>query len=115
MNVNNPNYVPKYQTHLGGETSLNKLGMTQQEILERNFKLEIGTRMREALSPGSPAKSATEITNLKVDIIRQLMSEQEEDSLGMSILQQMLEQARQQSQPHAIEITNPNGSQQWLA
>ena len=97
INANNPYYVPKYQTLPSGETSLNKLGMTQQEILERNFKLEVGTRLREALRPGSPAKSAQERANLEMDIIRQLMAEQEEGSLAMNVLQMMFD--RLQGQP----------------
>ena len=97
VNANNPYYVPKYQTLPSGETSPNKLGMTQQEILERNFKLEVGTRLREALTPGSPSKSAEARANLEMDIIRELMAKQEEGSLAMSVLQMMLE--RIQNQP----------------
>jgi hypothetical protein len=65
--------------------------MTKEEILKRNFKLELGTRMREAMPPGSPAKSAQDITNLKLDILREFMSREEEGSLAMSVLQRMLE------------------------
>jgi len=97
LNANNPNYVPKYQTLPSGETNLNKLGMTQEEILTRNFKLEIGTRMREALVPGGPAKSREAITDLQNGIIRELMSEHEEGSLAFNILQRMLEGTQNQS------------------
>jgi len=96
VNANNPYYVPKYQTLPGGGTNLNKLGMTQEEILTRNFKLEIGTRMREALVPGGPAKSREAIADLKSDIIRELMSQHEEGSLAFNILERMLERAQNQ-------------------
>ncbi|MCL2279027.1 MAG: hypothetical protein FWC20_06430 [Oscillospiraceae bacterium] len=97
LNANNPYYVPKYQTLPGGGTNLNKLGMTQEEILTRNFKLEIGTRMREALVPGGPAKSREAIADLKSGIIRELMSQHEEGSLAFNILERMLERAQNQS------------------
>ncbi|MCL2226098.1 MAG: hypothetical protein FWB97_00485 [Oscillospiraceae bacterium] len=110
VNVNNPYYVPKYQTLPGGGTHLNKLGMTQQEILTRNFKLEIGTRMREALVPGGPAKSSEALTDLKNGIIRELMSGQEEGSLAFNILKRMLEGTQNQSSnsSNASSTTNAN-------
>jgi len=104
VNANNPNYVPRYQTLPGGGTNLNKLGMTQEEILTRNFKLEIGTRMREALVPGGPAKSQEAIADLKNGIIQELMSQHEEGSLSFNILQRMLEGA----QNHPSNNSNTN-------
>ena len=94
VNANNPYYVPQYATWAGG-AARNTGGLTQQEILERKFKLEIGTRIREDITrPNTPAQSAQDFTNRTIDIIRQLMSEQEEGSLAFNVLQSMLERTR---------------------
>ena len=95
-NANNPYYVPKYQTLPGGGTSPNKLGMTQEEIITRNLKLEISTQLRAALPHGSPAKSQEAIADLKSSIIQELMSQHEEGSLAFNILQRMLEGTQNQ-------------------
>jgi len=93
VNANNPYYVPQYATWAGGKAR-NTGGLNQQEILERKLKLEVGARMREAMPHGSPGKSAEAVNNLRVDIIRELMSEKEEGSLAFNILQRMLEGIR---------------------
>jgi len=105
VNANIPNYVPKYLEWTPGEPVRNIVGITKEEFLTSQLKLEIGTRLREAIPWGKPSYEGA-VNNLKIDIIRQLMSEQEEDSLAMNILQRMLESAQNQ-QPFTptVDIT----------
>ena len=124
MNVNNPNYVPQYATWRG-ETVRNTGGLTQQVILERKLSLEVRSRvdpngrlmnahvnqinamrlnaqrLGNATRPGidlnTPTQAMEIFNNRRIDVIRQLMSEQEEGSLALAILQGMLERAQNPS------------------
>ena len=144
MNVNNPNYVPQYATWRG-ETVRNTGGLTQQVLLERKLSLEIRSRVdpngrlmgahvnqinamrlnaqrlgnatRRGICLNTPTPAMETFNNRRIDVIRQLMSEQEEGSLALDILQRMLERAQNPSSigsSHVRYAVRPGGFNQTI-
>ncbi|MCL2169919.1 MAG: hypothetical protein FWB74_07835 [Defluviitaleaceae bacterium] len=140
-NANNPNYIPAYiETTRYGVGGPNNTRLTMQEITERKLRREVGSRVDASGSlmaqhvaqinmmrmngtiQGSAMRNANISTpaaeamrNQRIDVIRDIMSNEEEGTLRMSVLQQMLEQALQPLQSLAGANNNPNGTQQWWA
>jgi hypothetical protein len=130
-NANNPNYVPKCATWRG-ETVRNTGGLTQAVLLERKLSLEVnsrvdpsgrlmgahmnqinamrlnaqrlGTAARPGISMNTPTQAMQTFQNERINVIRQLMSEHEEGSLEMDILQRMLERAQNPPQNRSTNI-----------
>jgi hypothetical protein len=129
-NTNNPNYVPQYVTWRG-HTHHNTSGMNQQEITERIMRREVGSRVdpdgrlmaqhvmqiNTMRANGANQRSGMSMTtqasqtmqNQHVNAIRELMAQEEEGSLRMNVLQQMLESA---TRPPVNDTTR---TVQWLA
>ncbi|MCL2199483.1 MAG: hypothetical protein FWB80_11215 [Defluviitaleaceae bacterium] len=125
-NANNPNYVPEYTTWRG-YTHRNTNGLTQQELQERILRREVagrvdpsgslmashladvqrigGGRVSNMLNNIQTSASQT-MQNQHLTAIRDLMSQEEEGSLRMNILQRMLEDA---TRPANISL-NGNGN-----
>jgi len=140
-NANNPNYVPAYiEAGAYWPASRNTNGMTMQELTERMLNREVGSRvdadgslmaqhvaqinlMRASgtiqgsamRNMGISTPASETMRTQRIDVIRDIMSREEEGSLRMSILQQMLEQAIQPLQSHTGANNNPNSSRQWWA
>ena len=138
-NANNPNYVPAYvEGTRYGAGGPNHNGLTMQEITERKLRREVGSRvdadvrlmaqhvaqinmmrMNGSLQgsamrnmDGISTTASEAMRTQRIDVIRDIMSREEEGTLRMSVLQQMLEQSLQ---PLANASTNSSGSQQWWA
>jgi hypothetical protein len=76
-------------------------------VLDANLQ---GSAMRNMDGISTTASEA--MRTQRIDVIRDIMSREEEGTLRMSVLQQMLEQSLQ---PLANASTNSSGSQQWWA
>jgi len=137
-NINNPNYIPAYiETTRYGAGGPNNNRLTMQEITERKLRREVGSRvdasgalmaqhvahinmmrMNGSLQGGAmrnvsiSTPAAETMRNQRIDVIRDIMSREEDGTLRMSVLQQMLEQALQ---PLAGANNNANSNQQWWA
>jgi len=112
-NANNPNYIPSYvETTRFGAGGPNTNRLTQQEITERKIMREVFSRVDSRLGQAhlaevqrigggrvSTMQSSSSITtqhseairNQTIDIVRDIMSREEQGSLRMNTLQQMLE------------------------
>jgi len=120
MNVNNtsPYYIPKYTPAFRNEAPhRNVNGLNNRELAERALSLEMRLRadpdgrlakahileinaMRAAnrgtgrsIGLNTPTAASETLRNRHIDAIRELMSEQEQDSFKIDILQRMLENA----------------------
>ncbi|MCL2226487.1 MAG: hypothetical protein FWB97_02515 [Oscillospiraceae bacterium] len=114
-NVNDPNYIPRYATWRG-ETVRNNGGLTNEVLTRRKLSLEVNARadpsgsmmqnhinqinmMRLAnrtnnsISINTPTSAWNAMQGRRIDVIREMMAEEEEGSLKMSILQDMLDRA----------------------
>ncbi|MCL1883081.1 MAG: hypothetical protein FWF81_04925 [Defluviitaleaceae bacterium] len=116
-NANNPNYVPRYVTFRNETPTRNVHGDTNREIAERTLWLETnqradpdGSLMRSHIMEinalrsanrgtgrsfglNTPTQSSETLRSRQIDVIRELMAEQQEDSFKIDILQRMLEDA----------------------
>ncbi|MCL2249278.1 MAG: hypothetical protein FWC13_08400 [Oscillospiraceae bacterium] len=111
----NPNYIPQTATWRG-ETIQNTAGHTNEVLTRRKLSLEVNARadpggrlmkahianinaMRAAnttnnsISINTPTQAMQRLQNQRVDAIRALMAENEDNSLKMTILEEMLENA----------------------
>ena len=113
--VNDPNYIPQYATWRG-ETVRNNGGLTNEVLTRRKLSLEISARadpngammqnhinqinmMRLAnrtnnsISINTPTTAWNALQSRRIDVIREMMAEEEDGSLRMNILQDMLDRA----------------------
>jgi hypothetical protein len=137
-NANNPNYIPAYvEAGVAWPSGPNNNGLTMQELTERKLRREVGSRVdadgslmaqhvaqinmmrmngnlqgssMRNMNISTPAGEATRTQ--RIDVIRDIMSREEEGTLRMNILQQMLEQALQ---PLASANNDPNSTNAWWA
>ncbi|MCL2350408.1 MAG: hypothetical protein FWC67_02900 [Defluviitaleaceae bacterium] len=131
MNINNPNYIPSYvpsTKHAAGGPNNNRL--TQQEITERQIMREVFSRVDSRLGKAHLAEVARigggrvstmqtsssvvtqhseAIRNQTIDIVRDIMSQEEDGTLRMTTLQQMLDNLLNQMP------MGPAQSRQWRA
>jgi len=120
-NANNPNYVPTYiEAGAHWPASRNTNGLTMQELTERKLNREVGSRVdsdgrlmaahvaqinmmrMNGTIQGSAMRNvnistpaAETMRSQRIDVIRDIMSREEEGTLRMNILRDMLEQALQ--------------------
>jgi len=130
-NANNPNYIPEYvATTQFGAGGLNHNRLTQQEITERQVMREVFSRVDRGLGQAHLAEvtrlgggqvstmqsASTVVTQYSetirhqtIDIVRELMGREEDGSLRMNTLQQLLDNLINQTP------NDPSRSRQWLA
>jgi len=140
-NTNNPSYVPSHiNTRIDGtgEYIPNHNGLNQQQIAERKLRREVFSRVDAGGSLGRShiaevvrlgggqvssmrnnvqTSASQAIRSQTIDVIREIMGREEEGSLRMSVLQQMLADAMN---PPANEILSDpsaqaSGNRQWWA
>jgi len=130
-NTNNPNYIPEYvATTPFGAGGPNHNRLTQQEITERQVMREVFSRVDSGLGQAHLAEVArlgggqvstmqsasTVVTQYSeairhqtIDIVHELMGREEDGSLRMNTLQQLLDNLINQTP------NDPSRARQWLA